>query len=172
MRAAGVLFLVVLIAAALVLMLRGREAAEAQRSVNRITGEIHEAGVEGAPFDEAAARQMLERLEDMARGRGELSQEDLEAVAREAAAWAEGAPTPSAELTVSVALRKAAGELRQFLLDGNDWHLRTARRELSRARRALAGETAQGGVQGVRDRLQNLQESERERLQELDKALQ
>ncbi len=172
MRAAGILFLVVLIAAALVLMLRGREAVEAQRSVNRITGDIHEAGVQAAPFDEEEARRVMERLQDMARGRGELSQEELDGIVRRTASWAEGAPTPSAELTVAVALRKAAGELRQFLLDSNDWHLRTARREIARARRALAGETAQGGVEGLRDRLQNLQESERERLQELDKALQ
>ncbi len=172
MRATGVFLLVVLIAAAVVLMLRSREAVETEQSVTRIAGEVHEAGVEGAAFDRAEARRVLERLDSMARGRGELSQEELEEITLRAAAWAEGAPTPSAELTASVALRRAAGELRQYLLDGTDWHLRTARRELSTARRALEGETAQGGVQGVRDRLQNLQESERERLQELDRALQ
>ncbi len=172
MRASGILLVVVLIAAAVVFMLRSREAVEAERSVNRITAQVHEEGVEGAAFDRRAAEDTVARLETMARDRGDLTNAELEDVTRRAAQWAEGAPTPSAELTAAVAIRRAAGELRQLLLDHNDMHRRTARRELARARQALGGDTARGSVQGVQDRLQNLQESEREHLQDLDKALQ
>ncbi len=172
MRATGILLVMVLIAAAVVLMLRSREAVEAERSVNRITAGVHEEGVKGVEFDRQAAEDVMARLETMAKDQGDLTAAELEEVTRQAAQWAEGAPTPSAELTAAVGIRSAAGELRQLLLDGDGMHRRSARRYLARARRALSGDTARGGVQGVQDRLQNLQQSEKEHLQDLNQALQ
>ena len=176
MRASGILLLVVLIAAAVVLLLRGQEAQRTGHAAVRAADTVREAGVEAAPFDRDAARRAIHELAAMARGEGDLPAETLARIAATAAAWAEGAPTPSAELTAAVAIRKAADELRQYRLDGDAIHRRAARRALLEASEALdrgaePGGAGGGSVRGVRDRLENLQQSERERLQELDEAL-
>jgi len=175
MRATGVLLIVILMALAVVLLLRSHEAARSEEAVVRVSGRLHEEGVEATPFDRRDASRTITELAAVARGERDATAEELSAIARRAASWAEGARTPSRELTASVAIRTAADELRQYLLTGGEPHRSAARRELIRAREALSGgeggETSGGSVQGVRDRLQNLQQSEREHIQELDEAL-
>jgi len=174
MRATGVLLIVILLALAIVLLLRSHEAARSEEAVVRVSGRLREAGVDGEAFDREAASRAVTTLTAVARGERDATADELAAIAARAARWAEGAPTPSAELTAAVAIRTAADELRQFALNGGETHRSAARRQLMRARDALAGggSTRGGGsVQGVRDRLQNLQQSEREHIQELDEAL-
>ncbi len=172
MRATGVLLIVILMALAIVLLLRSHEVTRNEEAVVRVSGRIHEAGVEGETFDRTEASRAIETLVAVARGERDATPDELAAIADQAARWAEGAPTPSAELTAAVAIRAAADELRQYRLTGGESHRTTARRKLLEAREALEGERTGGGsVQGVRDRLENLQQSEREHLQDLDEAL-
>ena len=175
MRATGVLLIVVLLALAVVMLLRSQEVTRSEAAVTRAATAIREEGVASEAFDRAAASRAVTDLAAVARGEREADPGELAAIAARAARWAQGAPTPSAELTAAVAIRTAADELRQFALHGGDAHRSAARRALMRARDALAGGGSAGGggsVQGVRDRLQNLEQSEREHLQDLDEALQ
>ncbi len=174
MRATGVLLIVILLALAVVLLLRSHEVVRSEEAVVRVSDQLREEGIDAEAFDREAASHAVTTLAAVARGEREAAADELAAIAARAARWAEGAPTPSAELTAAVAIRTAADELRQFALSGGEAHRAAARRQLMRARDALAGgESARGGgsVQGVRDRLQNLQQSEREHLQELNEAL-
>ncbi len=104
---------------------------------------------------------------------------DLKIFAATAASWAEAAPTPSADLHVAVAIRRAVGELRGYALSPSDIRLMRTRRLLAAARSSLDG-VGSGGVSGngpglavgaVRDRIDNLQQSHQERLQEIDEEL-
>ncbi len=169
MRAVGVFLLVILLAAAVVLLLRSGEVRRSDEALLG-AGEALVAGATPRPFDAAAARRALERLEAVASGAA-ASPEELAAIAARAASWAAGAPTGSAALTAAVALREAAGALGDWLATGSPGDRRRARLALSRARAALAGETARGGVQGIQDRLRDLEENERERLREAEEAL-
>lgn len=159
-------------ATAIVMLLRGREVTEAQRGVTRVADGLREQSVTPEKLDHRRARRLLAELEQVANGFDTLSADELEAAARRAAAWAEAASTPSSELTAAVALRSAANDLRRHVLDGNEAHRASARRHLARARRALEGDTATTSMQGVKDRVENLQESQREQYQQLDEALQ
>jgi hypothetical protein len=68
-----------------------------------------------------------------------------------------------------VALRSAADELRSYGLRRSDRHLSNASRYLRQARAALEGEEIRNDPTGaVRDRLENLQRSQEEKLLELD----
>jgi len=77
-----------------------------------------------------------------------------------------------------VAIRKAAGELRAQATRPSTAHLMRARRYLDVASDAIQfGGAASGGpgpglaTDAVRDRLDNLQQSQQERYQELDEEL-
>ena len=103
---------------------------------------------------------------------------ELKIFAATAASWAEAAATPSAELHVAVAIRRAAGELRGYALTPSDVRLMRTRRLLAAARSTLEGvgdgTTGDGpglAVGAVRDRIENLQQSHQERLQEVDEEL-
>ena len=104
---------------------------------------------------------------------------ELKIFAATAASWAEAAATPSTDLHVAVAIRRAVGELRGYALTPSDVHLMRTRRLLAAARSSLDG-VGSGGVSGdgpglavgaVRDRIDNLQQSHQERLQEIEEEL-
>ena len=105
--------------------------------------------------------------------------EDLKTFGATTASWADAAATPSAELHIAVALRRAAGELRGYALEPREIRLSRARQLLTAAQSSLVGGSAgvDGGqgpglaVGAVKDRLDNLQQSHQERIQEVDEEL-
>lgn len=174
MRILGVLLLSVLLAAALVLYLQGRSAHEDIHAVNRVSADLKEAGVEGQAINHEQARRVLDTLARLAENPQAIADQrrQLSAITDTAARWAAAAPSPSPDLTAAVAIRGAADELLAYGVYGDGAHLGRARQHIEAARRALAGEGRPAdAVQGVRDRLQNLQQSQEERLRQLDEAL-
>lgn len=171
LRPAGVLLIVVLIAMAVVMLLREREVKEAEKSVSHIADGLRETGVTPRKLDQREARHLLRRLQRMVDGHTTVSAVELESAAARAASWAEAALTPSPELTAAVALRAAANDLRSFVLLDESQYRRSAAHHLARARSALEGETPTSSMQGMRDRMENVEESQREKLQQLNEAL-
>ena len=104
---------------------------------------------------------------------------ELKVFAATTASWAEAAATPSAELHVAVAIRRAVGELRGYALGPSDVRLMRTRRLLAAARSTLdslggngvSGEGPGLAVDAVRDRIDNLQQSHQERIQEVNEEL-
>jgi len=130
--------------------------------------------VEGRALDRAAASRALRSMGDLVDRPDEIAaqKDDLETISRSAASWADAAASASPELTAAVGIRGAADELLAYATYGGDLHLTRARQQLAAARRALAGGVApRDNVQGVRDRINNLQRSEEEKLRQLDDAL-
>ncbi len=124
---------------------------------------------------------MISAMEDLVEAPDTISDHvaDLKTFGATAASWADAAATPSAELHVAVALRRAAGELRGYALEPRDIRLSRARQLLSAALSGLdsgSGELDGGrgpglAVGAVRDRIENLQQSHQERIQEVDEEL-
>jgi hypothetical protein len=173
-RVFGALFLVVLLALAVSLYLRSESAKASFEAVRSVAADLREEGVEGRSFDRRAAARMVSELGDLIEFPDQIPDrvEDLRSFAATAASWAESAPSPSAELTVSVALRAAAAELRGHALRPSPNHLQKARRRLDEARAALAGEELRNDpTSAVRDRLENLQRSQEDRQLALDEEL-
>ena len=142
---------------------------------------LREENVTGRDLDREAARQMISAMEDLLAAPDTISDhvEDLKTFAATAASWADAAATPSAELHAAVALRRAAGELRGYALAAKEIQLSRTRQLLDAARSSLDGESVgTGGGQGqglavgaVKDRIDNLQQSRQEQIQEVDEEL-
>lgn len=187
MKLSGALILAVLIAAAIVIFLQSKDTKASLDAVNSVAVDLREAGVSGSSLDRAAARRTLAALDQLQAAPDTIADhlDDLKTIAATAASWADAAPTPSNELTAAVAVRTAADELRQYGLQPSPAHLIAARREIERARGALVAQAAAPGkgagesisvpsansVQGVRDRMKNLQQSERERIQDVQQQI-
>jgi len=124
---------------------------------------------------------MISAMEDLLAAPDTISDHvvDLKTFAATAASWADAAATPSAELHVAVALRRAAGELRGYALTPTEIHLSRTRQLLTAARSGLDGASdGLGGGQGpglavgaIKDRIDNLQQSHQEQVQEVDEEL-
>ncbi len=167
--------LIVLIAVAVVLVLRGTEAKQDVGAVRSISTDLHESGVEARAFDRGTALGYIRSLDGLLQAPGTIasSVDQLQTIARTAAGWAQGAPAGSPALDTAVALRSAADELRAYALHGGDRHLEEARRQVDAARASLSGaSTTRPATADVKDRLENLQRSEQEQMQHLDEALQ
>jgi hypothetical protein len=177
MRVSGVLMVGVLIAAAFVLYLTSRDATESLDAVATVSADLREEGVAGRPLDRTAAQRMITAMEALVAAPDTISGhvDDLKSFTETAAAWAQAAASPSPELKAAVALRSAAGELREYSIHPTPTPLTKARRYLDDARAALAGEGVGEGpglaTDAVRDRLQNLQRSQQEQQQELAEEL-
>ena len=181
MRMSGVLILVVLLSMAVVVFLQSRDVTAKREALALIATELREEGVEGTRFDEDRAFELIAVLEGLAGDPDAIPNhiEDLKTISSTAASWAAGAASPSPELHASVALRTAAGELRGYAVRPTSTGLDKARRKLAEARHALTttaggdGTTAPSGLvtEGVRDRLQNLENSQKERMLEIDEEL-
>lgn len=175
MRIGGLLLVVVLVAAAVLFYLHGKSAQEDLHAVSSISTKLREGGVEAHALDPAEARSFVRRLESMiaAPDTIEDSRDALRMIAARAASWAAAAPSPSPELHAAVALRSAADELRTYGVRGGEGRLDEARRQVEAARRALSGEApVERPTDALRDRLQNLQRGQQERLRQLDEAMQ
>jgi len=180
LRISGALFLTILIAVGYMLFLSGRNATSSLDAVAAVATDLREEGVTGRPLDRDLALQMIDAMEGLLDAPDTVPDhiDDLKTFAATAAAWADAAPSPSSELRAAVAVRKAAGELRAQATRPSTSHLMRARRYLNVASDAIrfAG-TASGGpgpglaTDAVRDRLDNLQQSQQERYQELDEEL-
>lgn len=165
--------LVLLIALAIVMILRIQEIKHVDEGVRNMAPHLLENGVEASVMSHREARETIEELETMCRMPSLISEQvpRLREVAAKAASWAAGAPTPSPELTAAVALRKAALTLRDYALHPSEGTISRARRQLQEARVALEGGRPVGSsTDALRDRLQNLEQAHREHLQELEEA--
>jgi hypothetical protein len=181
MRISGALFLTILIAAGFVLYLTARDTTSSLDAIATVATNLREEGVSGQALDRELAFQIIDAMDRLLEAPDTIADhvEDLKTFAATAAAWADAAPSPSAELRAAVALRKAAGELRTQALRPSTAHLMRARRHLDVATDALQfGVGGAGGGSGpglatdaVRDRLENLQQSQQERFQEVDEEL-
>jgi hypothetical protein len=174
------LFLVLLLAAGFVLYLTARDATSSLDAVATVATDLREEGVTGRDLDRNLARQMIDAMGGLVIEPDTIGEhvEDLKTFAATAASWADAAPSPSTELRVAVALRKTAGELRSHALSPSTVHLMRARQYLREAEEALEFAATGGGgggpglaTDGVRDRLENLEQSQQERYQELDEEL-
>jgi hypothetical protein len=180
LRISGALFLTVLIAAGYMLYLTGRDATASLDAVAAVATDLREAGVTGRELDRDLALQMINAMDGLLETPGTIPDhiDDLKTFAATAAAWADAAPSPSSELRAAVAIRKASGELRAQATRPSTVHLMRARRYLDVASDAIRfGVAGPGGpgpglaTDAVRDRLDNLQQGQQERYQELDEEL-
>ena len=181
MRISGVLILVVLLSMAVVVFLQSRDVTAKRESLTVIATELREEGVEATRFDNDRAFELIAVLEGLTGDPDAIPKhiEDLKTISSTAASWAAGAASPSPELHASVALRIAASELRSYAVRPTSRGLDKARRKLVEARHALTtraggdGTTAPSGLitEGVRDRLHNLETSQKERMLEIEEGL-
>lgn len=173
MKITGAAFLILLIAAAIVLMLRVKEVEHARDDVARMIPQLEEQGVAGRTMRHRDALKRIKELESLC-GMPSLIASSvplLRQVAQEAASWAAGSPAPSVELTSAVSLRAAADTLREYAVRPSDRHLKKAKAELLDAKSALEGfEPTTTTTDGLRDRIKNIDYSRREQYQELEEA--
>jgi hypothetical protein len=162
------------------LYLTGRDATSSLDAIVTVATDLREQGVTGKRLDRDGALQLVAAMDDLVTSPESIPEhvDDLKIIAETAAAWADAAPSPSAELRAAVALRRAAGELRTQALTPSTVHLMRARRYLGVAIDALeyGAHGAQGPGSGlatdaVRDRLENLQQSQRERYLEVEEEI-
>jgi hypothetical protein len=162
------------------LYLTGRDATASLDAVAVVATDLREAGVTGRALDRDLALQMINGMDGLLETPDTIPDhlDDLKTFASTAAAWADAAPSPSSELRAAVAIRKAAGELRAQATRPSTMHLMRASRYLDVASDAIRFGVAGSGGSGpglatdaVRDRLDNLQQSQQERYQELDEEL-
>ena len=180
MRISGVLFLGVLIAAAYVLYLGAVDSTASLDAVAPVASTLREEGVTGSALDSDRAERMIVAMEGLLATPETIADhvEDLRTFTSTAASWANAAPSPSSELHLAVSIRRAAGELRSYALRSSPVHLMRARRYLEQGRGTLEGGGGGPGGPGpglatdaIRDQLENLQQSQQERHQEVDEAI-
>ncbi len=121
------------------------------------------------PFDAAAATRLAGRLEELA-GQEQLPADELREAAATAAGWAAGQTAGTQEYHTAVNLRGAADELLAASDSLADPHRAAARRLLAAAEAApgTPGGGPPGAIGGLRDKLQEIQQSHREQLQQAD----
>jgi hypothetical protein len=169
-----------LLAVGYMLYLSGRDTRSSLEAIATVATDLREQGVTGRTLDRDLALQLIAAMDDLVTSPEAIPEhvDDLKIITATAAAWADAAPSPSTELRVAVALRQAAGELRTQALTPSAVHLMRARRHLGAAIDALeSGAHGTGGpgpglaTDAVRDRLENLQQSRKERHLEIDEEL-
>jgi hypothetical protein len=181
MRISGILILVVLLAMAVVVYLQTRSVTTTQQALTVIASDLREEGVAGVELDVERADRIIAEMERLVADPGLIERhlDDLKTIAETARGWAAGAPSPSPELHAATAIRTAATELRSYAVTPSSSALDRARRELDHARHALAtgssgdGTSAPSGLatEGVRDRIRNIEATQKERRLEIDEEL-
>jgi hypothetical protein len=121
------------------------------------------------PFDAAAATRLAGRLEELS-GQAQLPAGELRGAVAKAAGWAAGQAPGTAAYHTAVNLRGAADELLAASDSLADPHRAAARRLLAAATAApgTPGGGPPGAIGGLRDKLQEIQQSHREQLQQND----
>ena len=158
-----------LVVMVVVLVLATRESRrdlDAVRSVTLAT----QSDPEARPFDADAATALARRLAELAEWPQPPHDELREAAAR-AAGWAAGVAPGTAEYHMAVNLRGAADELLAASEPLDDPHRAKARRLLGQAEAApgRAAGAPPGPIGGIRDRIQDLQQSHQDQLQETER---
>jgi len=181
LRIFGIFLLGALIAAGFYLYLGARDATSSLDAVAAVASTLREENTTGRTLDRETARRMISAMEDLLAAPETISEhvEDLKTIAATAASWADAAATPSAELHVAVAIRRAAGELRGYVVTPKQITISRARQLLGAARFSLDSDAVgmEGGqgpglaVGAVKDRIDNLQQSHQEQIQEMDEEL-
>lgn len=174
MRIFGGLFIIVLLAVAVTMYLQSQDVQSSFTAVKSVATDLREEGVDGRAFDRRLAERTLASLEAVISYPDDIPRaaDELRTISSTAAEWAQSAPSPSIELRVAVALRAAADELRSYGLRHSDRNLSNAGRYLREARAALEGEGISSDPTGaVRDRLENLQRSQEEKILELGEEM-
>lgn len=173
MKITGGAFLVLLIAVAIVMILRAKEVKHVRDDVARMVPYLEEQGVEGRTMRHRDALDRIQELENLCATPSLIASSvpQLRRIAEEAASWAAGSPAPSVELTASVALRAAVVALREYATRPADRLVAKAQSELLDAKSALEGfEPTTTTTDALRDRMKNIDYSRREQLQELEEA--
>jgi len=181
MRISGILILVVVISMAVIVILQSKDVTAKRDALAVVATQLREEGVEGVGFDRERAIELIAVLEGLSNDPDAIANhlEDLKTISTTAAGWAAGAASPSPELHASVAIRKAAGELRDHAVRPSSSTLRRAQYELEKARHALttassgAGTTAPSGLvtEGVQDRIKNLEAAQKEKMLEVEEEI-
>ncbi len=180
LKISGVFFIGILIAVAFYLYLGASDATSSFDAVTTVASTLRESDVDGSTFDRRTASEIISAMEVLEAEPETISDHlaELKTFAATAASWAEAAATPSAELHVAVAIRRAVGELRGYALTPSDIRLIRARRLLAAARSTLEGVGGGGSGDGpglavgaVQDRIDNLQQSHQERILEVNEEL-
>ncbi len=163
-------FVALLLAMLVVLTLSSRTAKRDIDAANRAIPSLQEQAAP-VPFDEGAARGMRDRLLSLLDS-SPLPEDELRQAAAHAAGWIAATSPGTNPYHAAVALRSAADELLAASADPGDPHRGRARRFLDEASQSLGSAPAPmpGGPTGaIRDQLQNLQDSQRERYREIEK---
>jgi hypothetical protein len=156
-----------LVAMAIVLLLAARNTEKTVRLANAPIPSLHE-DVTPEALDRDSAEALLHELDQWADATA-LPADEIATARDRAARWAAAARPGSGEYRCAVKVREAADAL--LAAARGETHRRDdARRFLREARAALASPAAMpGGVVGaVRDQLENLQQSEREKLEDAE----
>jgi len=159
-----------LIVMAVVLLLAARQTRQTVRTVNAPIPSLRE-DVSARAFDRETARRLIERLDALA-DEALPPEADLLAARQTAAEWAAGSAPGSGDYRCAVKLRGAADAL-LAAGRGDEGRRGEARRLLQEARAALdSGAAMPGGAVGaIRDQLENLQQSQRERLDDAQRQI-
>lgn len=173
MKVTAAAFLVLLIALAIVMILRVREIQHVKEDVGLMAPRLEEEYVEKKIMGHRQAREVIDELRDLCSDPSSLrdSLPRLREISSLAASWAAGAPAPSPELEASVNIRQAANDLRETASNSSRNLIPSARKHLIAAENALGGARDDSNVtSGIRDRVKSLEQAQREHLQELNEA--
>ncbi len=158
-----------LVVMVVVLVLSTRQTRTDLDAVKSVTFAI-QGDAKGQPFDAPAAARLSGRLRDLS-NQPSLPADELRDAARQAAAWAAGTAPGTAEYHTAVNLRGAALELAAASGSLGDPHRATARRLLEQAEGSpgTAPGAPPGPIGGIRDRLQDIQQSHGEQMQDVER---
>ena len=158
-----------LIVMVVVLVLATRQTRQDLDAVKSVTFAT-QSDVKAQTFDEAGASRMANRLRDLTY-QPQLPADELREAAQLAESWAAGLAPGTAEYHLAVNVRGAAVELMAASDSLSDPHRATARRLLEQAYGSpgTAAGAPPGPIGGIRDKIQDLQQSHAEQMQEVEK---
>ena len=159
-----------LIAMAVVLSLTASHARRSMEVAGSVSTLLPESTTP-LPFDARAAATMLDALERWLEA-AHPPEGELRRAAETAGGWVAGSAPGSGSHRAAVKLRGAAVALLGPGGDGRRPRREEARQHLDEARRSLTGDgtAPQGAVEGLRNQLENLQHTQRERLQDAERS--
>lgn len=157
-----------LIAVAIIVFLFSHQAKKDMQAVRTVTLASTE-NVEAQAFDGDAARALIDRLRSLLEA-PTLPADELRQAAGTAASWAAGTRSGTAEHHIATCLRSAAVELMAAGPGAEDTHRVAARRHLDSAAMTTVTNRPPDAVTGIRDQLQNIQSSSRQRSLETDRS--
>lgn len=172
MKVSAAAFLVLLIALAIVMVLRVHEVQHVKEDVALMAPRLQEEGVKKKVMGHREAQRVIAELEEFCADPSGLHSAipRLREISSLAASWAAGAPAPSPELEAAVNIRQAANDLRESGTSSKNG-IGSARRHLNDAKRALAGGVDDSNItSGIRDRMKGLEQAQREHIQELNET--